>query len=83
MKNALLFFSVILLSLFSCKNDCQEQLDQIQSAKNTYQTNPTEANCINYKNLMESYLNSSCESESYQVDYEKIFIEEISYLSCQ
>lgn len=83
MKNTYFLFAFVLLSIFSCKNECQDQLDSIQSAKNTYTSNPTEANCVNYKNLMQSYINSSCKSQSEGVNYETLFSEEINNLSCQ
>lgn len=82
MKNLYLLFAFVLLTLFSCKNECQDLLDQIHEAKSTYESAPTQANCIAYQNLLQSYINGSCESNSQGVNYDVLFQDYLNDLDC-
>lgn len=76
---------IIILTLFlqfSCgKTDCEQQLDDVVSARSNYNATQTEASCIAYRNQIEKFLEKPCTINE-QVNYASIFSSELKKLPC-
>lgn len=85
MKFNVYFFSVIVgLILFSlsCNDDgCQNDRQNIESLKATYENSPSEANCLAYAGALQSYLSKNCDNPD-QIFYDRIFESYLSELDC-
>ncbi len=73
-----LLFSALILGLVfttSCNKDddgggksCEERIEDINAAASVYIENPTTSNCEDYRNSIESYIDSDCQGgSSYEI----------------
>lgn len=81
MKKLLPFLLILTLVLSACSNECQDLLDSVNSARTSFQNNPTISSCNAFQSAMMAYMNSSCQGGS-GVNYDAVFQAEIDGLNC-
>lgn len=79
MKRTLLFGAITLLAAgffaISCSEDnpvsCTQKLTEVSAASLAYSSDPSYANCIDYKNALEDYIN--CDGITDKVFYQAAY----------
>ncbi|MGB1247276.1 MAG: hypothetical protein ACPG4Z_00215 [Chitinophagales bacterium] len=80
-----IFFALILIAaLIGCKDEaCEKSIDSIFAAKSAYESQPDTINCLLYRAELEAFIQSTCEHDDPQVDYDAIFQSYLDQLPCE
>lgn len=74
---------IVLFSMFfiACKDECREKVENVMTAKESFENAPTSANCLNYQSALQTYLAGTCD-QPYGVNYMELFQTYLDDLAC-